>query len=382
MNKDIFVPNRYLNNNVHTIINMKSKYFSLLLLIFFLTSLLYVGNIVSADDDEDDTKESDEKETSKDDDKEDETDKEEKDAYEREVEVEHEDDKVQIKSELKNGENKDKIEFELKQDDGVEFKLKYSTETASNETEMKFKVKFRSIVEYSENNSVVGYQDAEFVSMYKLKDQSFEPIAYTTGTNLHIFTLTTTDGVFTIIAKISGSISEDGNATLTPNSIKFDVILNNFPYTQSDSSLALETRLKTEFERKIDADTDEEEAGFGSDETQVGFGTTGFFSWANTADADGTTVEVVTSSIMDLDDDDEKEHDLEEGETTEKLWFSFIATNATKIFWDPKVGVESQGTLSLLEAINGGLPGFELYIALIAVFVGLAFNIRKRKVYN
>ena len=47
-----------------------------------------------------------------------------------------------FESELKVGENKDKIEFEIASDSSVEFKLKYKTETESTEIEMKFKVKF------------------------------------------------------------------------------------------------------------------------------------------------------------------------------------------------------------------------------------------------
>ena len=53
------------------------------------------------------------------------------------------------------------------------------------------------------------------------------------ASEVNIFTATTSDGVFTIILRISGSITDLGNATLTPNSLKMDLEIHNFPYTST-----------------------------------------------------------------------------------------------------------------------------------------------------
>ncbi len=175
----------------------------------------------------------------------------------------------------------------------------------------------------------------------------------------------------------------DGETTLTPNSLKIDIVIENFPYTATDSSLALESRLKTKFHKEVESDTDEEAAGFTSGESAVSFGESGFFSWADTADADGTTINVVTSTILELEDDDdedEKEEGDEETETEEKMFFSFVTKGAAKIYWDPRVGVVSEGTAVLLQDIAAGsaLPGFDIFTALIAFMAILSLGFRRK----
>lgn len=368
-----------------------SKLFAILFMIFFLSSIVYTGNLaVLADGDEEDETSTDEEDETKTEDEDDEDEKEEEEkerAYDREVKIEREADKVKIESELKTGESKDKIEFEFKSDDSIEFQLKYKTESDSAEIEMKFKVKFKSIVEYLENGTTTGYQKGEEVFKYKLEDQDFDDITYEMVTvdtvDTHIFSVSTSDGVFTAIIKISGSLALDGETTLTPNSLKIDIVIENFPYTAADSSLALESRLKTKFHKEVESDTDEEAAGFTSGESAVSFGESGFFSWADTADADGTTIDVVTSTIIKLeDDDDEDEHEEgdEETETEEKMFFSFVTKGAAKIYWDPRVGVVSEGTAALLQDIAAGsaLPGFDIFTALIAFMAILSLGFRRK----
>ena len=65
---------------------------------------------------------------------------------------------------------------------------------------------------------------------------------------INVFTASTTDGVFTLIMKISSSIVNLDNVTFTPNSLKFDIEFRNFDYKGTGTSLALETKVKSQFE--------------------------------------------------------------------------------------------------------------------------------------
>ena len=57
------------------------------------------------------------------------------------------------------------------------------------------------------------------------------------------------------------------------------------------------------------------------------------------------------------------------------MYFSFIATDAQDIVYDPKVGVLSQGTLSQISVIedkyaalrNSSVPGFEILAMLFGI---------------
>lgn len=272
-------------------------------------------------------------------------------AYEREVQVEADDEKVKIESELKNGENKDKLEIEFEAtSEEPEIEFRYKTETTSTESDLRYKIKFEQIIEYLDNGTVGdGYQDGEEVSFYRLDGVEWTAIAQsveTVGTDeINVFSVSTVDGVFTLIMKISSSIIELENTTFTPNSLKIDVEFRNFPYAENDTSLALETKVKSVAKTEVELETEEETAGFGANETQVAIGTNGegFFSWAEWAMADGAEIDVLSSNLSDSSSEDD---DLEVGESSGKIYFSFIATGVDEIIWDPKVGVVSEGTQS------------------------------------
>ncbi|MCH8908125.1 MAG: hypothetical protein IH840_13635, partial [Candidatus Heimdallarchaeota archaeon] len=320
------------------------------------------------------------------------------DAYERELTISVEPDRVEIESQLKFGDNKDEFEIEFRAESGEEpeIELEYSTETDKLEAEFEFEVEFEQIIEYVDNGTSDGYQVGEEVFIYEIGETDWNDIVWTVttidGAEVNIFTATTSDGVFSIILRISGSITDLGNATLTPNSLKMDLKILDFPYTASDSKLAIKAKVETEAEIEQRDESTEETSGFGTDEAEIFIGNAaaqGFFSWAEYALADGSNVTVITSALTESDDPDE---DLEEGKTSNTMYFSFNGTNLQDIVWDPKVGVQSQGTQLGLVAIDekysslrdtsdgGGLPGFEfwLILSMFALFQA-SIKIKKRQ---
>lgn len=305
-------------------------------------------------------------------------------AYEREVQIETSNHELQIQSQIKSGENKDKIEIQLQAQTGdlPQMELKYKTEGNASESELKFKVEFDQIVEYVENGTLLGYQQPEFVSSYLFSEAEWVPFNYTSdvvnGSTIYKFNLATTDGVFTVHFAVTTGIVVGGNYTLTPNSLKFDVEINGFPYTANASSLALLSNVKTEQEneRKENDHTDEEAAGFGQNEAEVKIGNanaSGFFSWSEYAVADNQLINVDHQIFHNVDEDANTD------EAEDQLVFSFIAENASNIYWDPKIGVTSQATETLLSILNAVsipspsnlsvLPGYSFLLALFAVAV-------------
>ncbi len=376
-----------------------------LLMIFILLSGIIATSFTSviADDDTTDDDEHDETKTDDKDenheDEEDEYEHEEKqeleDVYKRELEIDFETKKLEITSKYKyeaedGKEIEEKFEIEFEIDDEPEIEFEYKTESDSSEVKLKYKVEFEEIIEYLENGTTPGYQHGEELSSYELDDHDWsdmvEEIQGTGVDAIYIYNASTVDGVFTLIMKISASLfTLENNATLTPNSLKIDIVISDFPYTRDDTSLALKTKIKSKSEQEFESDTDEEESGFGDDESQIGLGangTKGFFSWAEKALADSVEIDVLSSSLSDSSDED--------GEDSKKMYFSFVTINANEIVWDPKVGIISDAVLSVVNAVKSkysslraggsdGLPGFGFWIALITLGISQIALIRLRR---
>ncbi|MFX1255423.1 MAG: hypothetical protein ACFFCZ_27720 [Promethearchaeota archaeon] len=148
----------------------------------------------------------------------------------------------------------------------------------------------------------------------------------------------TTDNVFGLVFRISEKILALENSTLVPNSLKLDIIINNYPNVSDSSNLALRAKIETDSELHTENETFHEEHGYAENETSIAIDSslinnTGFFSWSENTIADNETITVLSSEpIIDPSDDDE---DLEAGELSYTIFFSFITLPAQKIVWDP-----------------------------------------------
>ncbi|MFX1534929.1 MAG: hypothetical protein ACFFDI_11955 [Promethearchaeota archaeon] len=335
------------------------------------------------DDDSDDDSSDDETE-----------DEEESESHDRELEMKVEADSAEIKSILAQGERKDKIEFKIETSDIIRMVLKYSPEFSSesnsteveSEIELQFAIKFEEIIEYFDDGTAGnGYQQGEEISNYEVGQSGWQDLAYSltsiNETKVHVIQAITNDNVFTATLRLTEDVLAFPNSTLTPNSVKIDITIDKFPYASDSSSLALKTKVETGASQEIKEETLEEEEGFGENETEVRLDVdtdtlaslginniTGFFSWAETALVDDQIINVLSSSLVDSSDD--HDDDLEEGESSYTMYFSFIATHPEKIIWDPKIGVLSIDFLNVIPQV-AFTPGFEFGI--IFVVLGLLF---------
>ena len=301
--------------------------------------------------------------------------------------MEKKDKEFKIESEAKSGNTKDKIEVKFETNGKLEFDLKYYTKVDDNKTKLRFRFKIDKLIEYIENGTEPGYQPGEEVNVVSLKEIGWKPLAYTTDNTTEIVTAETVDGMFKLVVKYSPSLVQDRNFTLTPNALKIDIYVNNFPYTNNGSMLAIETKLKTVAKMEIKNQSFEEENGFSKDEKEVALQAgdfQGYFSWAEYAMADGKTVAVIPSKFIDASGE---ENDLDVGETASKMFFAFNATAPKSVYWDPKLGVVSVSAIEALSQILQGVnsnPSFTpistwvMVVALLSVGL-ISRKLRKRK---
>ena len=328
-------------------------------------------------------------------------------SHDRELQFNIEDYQVEIESVLKTGEKQDKIEFDIRVEDEARIELDYTTSVnITTEAELGFRVKFDKIFEYIDNETADnGYQKGEEISEYDIGEATWMPIQFVNttvnGTTVYIISATTNDNVFGLVFRISEKILALENSTLVPNSLKLDIIINNYPNISSSSNLALRAKIETESELYTENETFHEEHGYAENETSIAIDSsvinnTGFFSWSENAIADNQTIAVLSSDpIIDPSDDDEDDEDLEEGELSYTLFFSFITLPAQNILWDPTFSAitadysrqNDTGTSSssLPTTPIATTPGFTLEVAGLSIALGAililshAFIRRKRK---
>ena len=171
---------------------------------------------------------------------------------------------------------------------------------------------------------------------------------------------------------ITTGIVNQGNYTLTPNAIKFNVEIQNFPFKDPNSLLATQVLIKNRVQNtQIQNDTENHQKGYSGQEHQLSFNnnTVGaFFSWSTTYLADGVNKTVFVSPMT--------TYTGGEGEDGSYGSVYFIFAHAQDIFWDPQVGVT---LASMTGILSTNTPGFEFIALAILPGVALISLIKKRK---
>merc|ERR1711916_159499 len=160
--------------------------------------------------------------------------------------------------------------------------------------------------------------------------------------NIYTTSVATADGVFGVVIRFTETVADIDAVTLSPTSVKFDVLITDFPYEgTAGTSLALRTQIDTEAERSEERAMNEVDAGFVS------------FSWEPTVTADGLAVDIVPSAMVDgsgsdeatseeADEDADDEADESSRETSSMMWFSIDASaKPSAIVWDPVTGLSA-----------------------------------------
>lgn len=201
------------------------------------------------------------------------------------------------------------------------------------EYKITFEVFFRGLIEYVDvnDNGVLDDEIDEIVSDYGF--YSFQPIDYSLesiseDSSIHYILINTTDGIFALhIFLVEEFVYIDDNL-ISPTQAKIDIEITNYNYLANNSKLALFMKLWSEETYGERENTEDEEAGYATDEKEVFVERdvySGFFSWKETALIDGVEMEVLAKRIT-----------LEE-EELQRLYLCYPRGN--HIYHDPKIGI-------------------------------------------
>ncbi len=303
---------------------MKRTKFILLLFSFGLifTSLVYSSSIFVRGDDDIDTDPDGFSEEMK------------KNA-ERIVSISYNGYSARMVSKLKYSEDNDEFTIDITTINELSFKGLYKSHTDSNKINLEFQLRFYTIVEYLDEDEDGAYNaDVDsYVGEYEINN--FSPIMYTDG-EAHIFEIETTDGIFLARVFAVEGITDINGTIVTPMEVKIDFEIHNYNYIEAESRLALLVHFQTNAAYGWNEKTHAEEQMYEDDETEVEMknrDAIGYFSWANTALADGQEVDVVGSS-------------LKNSGNGKKIYLNY--PHASDIIHDPKIGFVGDFSLSWL----------------------------------
>lgn len=253
--------------------------------------------------------------------------------------IEVEKDKVQVESSSENYE----IEYEIEstETNPIVSKLKYkSTNLSGFETETKSRVLIHGIQEWFDENLDGIMQDNEKVGdLYFVGENQYKDITYVGPDSYDVYDFTiseTQNGFLTMISHLTSNFTE----YYDPNSMKFDIIIQDWNYQNSENQLALLMEYRTESETE-NGDKQQNEEGYISQTTSnpsLGYSA---LIWNNTIVYNNNNVGIVQTRMLNaaelnslIQTDDEYE-----GEQTSGMWFCFSAKSSNNIYWDPNIGV-------------------------------------------
>jgi len=298
-------------------------------------------------------------------------------ANERVIEISTSSNQIEIESSSENSAREDSIELEIVyNEEGISIELSYESEIEENETEYEYEmevgVSFKKIIEYIDIDGNGLYEkeidtkkQEYLIDNTELKSISSEQIS--NDTRLHYIEIGTVDNVFTVHIYVVEEFTIVNQTLVTPTQTKFDIEINNFNYLDSNSRLALYSRLEYENEYEIEEETEDEEEGYSEDEkgieTQSGK-YIGGFTWKESALVDGVSMPVLTGEI-EIDD---------ENSTLRKIYLNY--PHGTEIYHDPKIGI-------FFASLSDPFPMSILMVGIVAIIAVLGLSsvifIRKRQ---
>jgi hypothetical protein len=285
-----------------------------------------------------------------------------------------ENDEVKVETTSKNYE----IEYEIesKDTDPIVSKLKYkSTNSSGFETETKSRVLIHGIQEWFDENYDGLMQDNEKIgSLYFVGDNEYETITYNGPDNYEIYNFTISEkplGFLTMIAYLTSNFTE----YYYPNSMKFDIIIQDWIYQNSENQLALLMEYRTEDQMETDED---EYVSQKTTTPSLGYAA---LQWNKTIIYDYLNIGNIQTRMLDstelnslINTDDEYE-----GEQSSGMWFCFSSKGASVIYWDPSMGVYTtplSSTSSSSSSSKNTLSVGEIAVIIVTSILGsLTFSI-------
>ncbi len=289
---------------------------------------------------------------------------------ERDLHIDVEPYEVELKSVLVDENKVHEIEVEMDAEDKIVVKFEFSTHNATAEPEIEVSLVFREIIEFSDDNGNGAFDDGDDeVSSFDLRDTEYDEIDYFTrttddGETEHVISSQTSNGVFKVVMHAVEDFAVIESGVISPSEVKLDLIIEDYPYQESGTQLALLSKLETHLEIEehheddSDDDDDEDEVHISSPDAEA------FFSWANNATVDGVVTPVEVT--------------IEPDSGGKKIYFTY--ERGDSINHDPKLGVPYL-TLPSDSGVLAGMGFIPYLLALVvgSVVVGAAVMWRRKK---
>lgn len=246
-----------------------------------------------------------------------------------------EEDNVKVESNSENYE----IEYEIesKGTNPIETKLKYESKNSSGfETETKSRVLIHGIQEWFDENLDGIMQNYEKVgALYFVGENQYNPITYVGPDSYGVYDFTiseTQSGFLTMISHLTSNFTE----YYDPNSMKFDIIIQDWIYQNNENQLALLVEYRTETE----TESSDEEGYVSQKTTSPSLGYSALI-WNTTIVYDDINVGTVSTRMLNATELNSiiQTVDEYEGEQTSGIWFCFSSKGSNNIYWDPNIGV-------------------------------------------
>lgn len=293
-----------------------------------------------------------------------------------------------IRSKWRLNNSIDAFEIEFTIDPEPVMILYYMPDGDASNVQLTFKITLKKLVEFADlnNNGRFDYSDSE-ISTYAFENVNFTNITYSNETLISGETVLTVetqtfDNVFEIKMYISDNFTSFNKQILSPSEMKIDFQINQYPFLENNTPLALIMEITTNHSLSIEAESFDEKQGYAFNESAVNISSmhySGFLSWLNTVSVDGINKSIQASIL-------EEEHPGMEGIETIRF-ISFSYPHGAEIIHDPKIGVVSQSfnlaALNNVQLINiiTDLNVYFTYIIscvlAIIIFIGI-LSLRKR----
>ena len=280
------------------------------------------------------------------------------------------DDYAEIESVYEGDDMENALHIRLESGSNPRFELDYASEKEmkddSAEHELQMSLVFEEIIEYvDEDGNGMWSSGEEVVQTINLDDYSFSAPSVTQLMSevkgYRLETMTMGNFVFKLVAYSYEEKMTHEGLDLLPTDMKFDIIIQNFPYVEEDTKIALKIDIETEIEIE-DHYTSSSEKRIEIESTEAA----AFFSWSAKCEVDGASGEVLSSSIA-TDED---------GQSYVYLFYP----RADNIIHDPILGVNTN--LAVSSDVDTVVPSPILFLmgilGALAIVIGSVYWRRKK----
>jgi len=197
-----------------------------------------------------------------------EIDEDKKKESERVVTIENNSNTAQIKSILKNSDEKDDITMDISAINSFFVKGLYKSHTIFTQINLEFQITLYSIIEFEDENGNGIYEPDIDQEIQEMVLDSWKDISYV-NLSAHIFTINTSNDVFLVrIFAVEGYTDVNGTI-IAPSEIKIDFEFHSFPFMSETSLLALQTKFQSNAVFKLKDKTRGEDEGYTENEDSV-----------------------------------------------------------------------------------------------------------------